>query len=65
MCRQFNSNKIINLHSNDSGLSVKLPFSAIHNFPNLNAFYLVELSMIAASIIHNKIPNTTDKIDVF
>ena len=67
--RQFNGNTIVNLHNNDGGLSVTLPFSAIQkesitDFPNSNAHYLVESPMIAGSIIENKTPNTTDKTDV-
>lgn len=67
--RQFDSNTIVNLHNNDGGLSVTFPFSAIQkeaitDFPNSNAHYLVESPMIAAGIIENKTPNTTDKTDV-
>ena len=67
--RQFDGNTIVNLHNNDGGLSVTLPFSAIQkeaitDFPNSNAHYLVESPMIAAGIIENKTPNTTEKIDV-
>ena len=67
--RQFDGNTIVNLHNNDGGLSVTLPFSAIQkeaitDFPNSNAHYLVESPMIAAGIIENKTPNTTDKTDV-
>ena len=67
--RQFDGNTIVNLHNNDGGLSVTLPFSAIQkeaisDFPNSNAHYLVESPMIAAGIIENKIPNTTEKTDV-
>ena len=67
--RQFDGNTIVNIHNNDGGLSVTLPFSAIQkeaitDFPNSNAHYLVESSMIAAGIIENKTPNTTDKTDI-
>ena len=67
--RQFDGNTIVNLHNDDGGLSVTLPFSAIQkeaitDFPNSNAHYLVESPMIAAGIIENKTPNTTEKIDV-
>ena len=67
--RQFDGNSIVNLHNNDGGLSVTLPFSAIQkeaitDFPNSNAHYLVESPMIAAGIIENKTPNTTEKTDV-
>ncbi len=67
--RQFDGNTIVNLHNNDGGLSVTLPFSAIQkeaitDFPNSNAHYLLESPMIAAGIIENKIPNTTDKTDI-
>ena len=67
--RQFDGNTIVNLHNNDGGLSVTLPFSAIQKeaiteFPNSNAHYLVESPMIAAGIIENKTPNTTEKTDV-
>ena len=67
--RQFDGNTIVNLHNNDGGLSVTFPFGAIQkeaitDFPNSNAHYLVESPMIAAGIIENKIPNTTDKTDV-
>ena len=67
--RQFDGNTIVNLHNNDGGLSVTLPFSAIQkeaitDFPNSNAHYLVESPMIAAGIIENKTPNTTEKADV-
>ena len=67
--RQFDGNTIVNLHNNDGGLSVTLPFSAIQkeaitDFPNSNAHYLVDSPMIAAGIIENKTPNTTEKIDV-
>jgi len=67
--RQFDGNTIVNLHNNDGGLSVTLPFSAIQkeaitDFPNSNAHYLVESPMIAAGIIENKTPNTTDKTDI-
>lgn len=67
--RQFDGNTIVNLHNNDGGLSVTLPFSAIQkeaitDFPNSNAYYLVESPMIAAGIIENKTPNTTEKTDV-
>ena len=67
--RQFDGNTIVNLHNNDGGLSVTFPFSAIQkeaitDFPNSNAHYLVESPMIAAGIIENKTPNTTDKTDV-
>ncbi|MDU6867160.1 hypothetical protein [Veillonella sp.] len=67
--RQFDGNTIVNLHNNDGGLSVTFPFSAIQkeaitDFPNSNAHYLVESPMIAAGIIENKTPNTTEKIDV-
>ena len=67
--RQFDGNTIVNLHNNDGGLSVTLPFSAIQkeaitDFPNSNAHYLVESPMIAAGIIENKIPNTTEKTDI-
>ena len=67
--RQFDGNTIVNLHNNDGGLSVTLPFSAIQkeaitDFPNSNAHYLVESPMIAAGIIENKTPNTTEKIDI-
>ena len=65
--RQFDGNTIVNLHNNDGGLSVTLPFSAIQkeaitDFPNSNAHYLVESPMIAAGIIENKTPNTTEKM---
>ena len=68
--RQFDGNTIVNLHNDDGGLSVTLPFSAIQkeaitDFPNSNAHYLVESPMIAAGIIENKTPNTTEKTDVF
>lgn len=67
--RKFDGNTIVNLHNNDGGLSVTLPFSAIQkeaitDFPNSNAHYLVESPMIAAGIIENKTPNTTDKTDI-
>ena len=67
--RQFDGNTIVNLHNNDGGLSVTLPFSAIQkeditDFPNSNAHYLVESPMIASGIIENKTPNTTDKTDI-
>lgn len=67
--RQFDGNTIVNLHNNDGGLSVILPFSAIQkeaitDFPNSNAHYLVDSPMIAAGIIENKTPNTTEKTDV-
>ena len=67
--RQFDGNTIVNLHNNDGGLSVTLPFSAIQkeaitNFPNSNAHYLLESPMIAAGIIENKTPNTTDNTDI-
>jgi len=67
--RQFDGNTIVNLHNNDGGLSVTLPFSAIQkeaitDLPNSNAHYLVESPMIAAGIIENKTPNTTEKTDV-
>lgn len=67
--RQFDGNTIVTLHNNDGGLSVTLPFSAIQkeaitDFPNSNAHYLVESPMIAAGIIENKTPNTTEKTDV-
>ena len=67
--RQFDGNTIVNLHNNDGGLSVTLPFSAIQkeaitDFPNSNAHYLVESPMIATGIIENKTPNTTEKTDV-
>ena len=67
--RQFDGNTIVNLHNNDGGLSVTLPFSAIQkeaitDFPNSNAHYLVESPMIAAGIIESKTPNTTEKTDV-
>ena len=67
--RQFDGNTIVNLHNNDGGLSVTLPFSAIQkeaitNFPNSNAHYLLESPMIAAGIIENKSPNTTEKTDI-
>ena len=67
--RQFDGNTIVNLHNNDGGLSVTLPFSAIQkeaitDFPNSNAHYLVESPMIAAGIIENKTPNTTDNTDI-
>ena len=67
--RQFDGNTIVNLHNDDGGLSVTLPFSAIQkeaitDFPNSNAHYLVESPMIAAGIIENKTPNTTEKTDV-
>ena len=67
--RQFDGNTIVNLHNNDGGLSVTLPFSAIQkeaitDFPNSNAHYLVNSPMIAAGIIENKTPNTTEKTDV-
>ena len=66
--RQFDGNTIVNLHNNDGGLSVTLPFSAIQkeaitDFPNSNAHYLVDSPMIAAGIIENKTPNTTEKTD--
>jgi len=38
--------------------------NTITDFPNSNAHYLVESPMIAAGIIENKTPNTTEKIDV-
>lgn len=64
-CHQFDGNTIVNLHNNDGGLSVTLPFSAIQkeaitDFTNSNAHYLVESPMIAAGIIENKTPNTTE-----
>jgi len=67
--RQFDGNTIVNLHNDDGGLSVTLPFSAIQkeaitDFPNSNAHYLVDSPMIAAGIIENKTPNTTEKTDV-
>ena len=67
--RQFDGNTIVNLHNNDGGLSVTLPFSAIQkeaitDFPNSNAHYLVDSPMIAAGIIENKTANTTEKTDV-
>ena len=67
--RQFDGNTIVNLHNNDGGLSVTLPFSAIQkeaitDFPNSNAHYLVDSPMIAAGIIESKTPNTTEKTDV-
>ena len=67
--RQFDGNTIVNLHNNDGGLSVTLPFSAIQkeaitDFPNSNAHYLVDSPMIAVGIIENKTPNTTEKTDV-
>ena len=67
--RQFDGNTIVNLHNNDGGLSVTLPFSAIQkeaitDFPNSNAHYLVESPMIAAGIIENKTSNTTEKTDI-
>ena len=67
--RQFDGNTIVNLHNNDGGLSVTLQFSAIQkeaitDFPNSNAHYLVDSPMIAAGIIENKTPNTTEKTDV-
>lgn len=67
--RQFDGNTIVNLHNNNGGLSVTLPFSAIQkeaitDFPNSNAHYLVDSPMIAAGIIENKTPNTTEKTDV-
>ena len=67
--RQFDGNTIVNLHNNDGGLSVTLPFSAIQkeaitNFPNSNAHYLLESPMIAAGIIENKTSNTTEKTDI-
>ena len=67
--RQFDGNTIVNLHNDDGGLSVTLPFSAIQkeaitDFPNSNAHYLVESPMIAVGIIENKTPNTTEKSDV-
>lgn len=66
---QFDGNTIVNLHNNDGGMSVTLPFSAIQkeaitDFPNSNAHYLVESPMIAGGIIENKTPNTIDKTDV-
>ena len=66
---QFDGNTIVNLHNNDGGLSVTLPFSAIQkeaitDFPNSNAHYLVDSPMIAAGIIENKTTNTTEKTDV-
>ena len=66
---QFDGNTIVNLHNNDGGLSVTLPFGAIQkeaitDFPNSNAHYLVDSPMIAAGIIENKTPNTTEKTDV-
>ena len=53
----------MNLHNNDGGLSVTLPFSAIQkeaitDFPNSNAHYLVESPMIAAGIIESKTPKS-------
>ena len=67
--RQFDGNTIVNLHNDNGGVSVTLPFSgiqkeAITDFPNSNAHYLVESPMIAAGIIENKTPNTTEKTDV-
>ena len=67
--RQFDGNTIVNLHNDNGGVSVTLPFSgiqkeAITDFPNSNAHYLVESPMIAAGVIENKTPNTTDKTDV-
>ena len=67
--RQFDGNTIVNLHNDNGGLSVTLPFNgiqkeAITDFPNSNAHYLIESPMIAAGIIENKTPNTTDKTDV-
>ena len=67
--RQFDGNTIVNLHNNNGGLSVTFPFGAIQkeaitDFPNSNAHYLVESPMIAAGIIENKTPNTTEKTDV-
>lgn len=67
--RQFDGNTIVNLHNNDGGLSVTLPFSAIQkeditDISNSNAHYLVDSPMIAAGIIENKTPNTTEKTDV-
>ena len=67
--RQFDGNTIVNLHNNDGGLSVTLPFSAIQkeaitDFPNSNTHYLVESPMIAAGIIENKTSNTTEKTDI-
>ena len=67
--RQFDGNTIVNLHNNDGGLSVTFPFGAIQkeaitDFPNSNAHYLLESPMIAAGIIENKTPNTTEKTDV-
>ena len=67
--RQFDGNTIVNLHNNDGGLSVTLPYSAIQkeditDFPNSKAHYLVESPMIAAGIIENTTPNTTEKTDV-
>ena len=67
--RQFDGNTVVNLHNNDGGLSVTLPFSAIQkeaitDFPNSNAHYLVESPMIAAGIIENKTSNTTEKTDI-
>ena len=67
--RQFDGNTIVNLHNDDGGLSVTLPFSAIQkeaitDFPNSNAHYLVESPMIAAGIIENKTSNTTEKTDI-
>ena len=67
--RQFDGNTIVNLHNDNGGVSVTLPFSgiqkeAITDFPNSNVHYLIESPMIAAGIIENKTPNTTDKTDV-
>ena len=67
--RQFDGNTIVNLHNDNGGVSVTLPFSgiqkeAITDFPNSNAHYLVDSPMIAAGIIENKTPNTTEKTDV-
>ena len=67
--RQFDGNTIVNLHNNDGGLSVTLPFSAIQkeaitDFTSSNAHYLVESPMIAAGIIENKTSNTTEKTDI-
>ena len=67
--RQFDGNTIVNLHNDNGGVSVTLPFSGIQketitDFPNSNVHYLIESPMIAAGIIENKTPNTTDKIDV-
>ena len=50
--RQFDGNTIVNLHNDNGGVSVTLPFSgiqkeAITDFPNSNVHYLIESPMIA------------------